>query len=274
VSNSGLSGDIAEAYRSFGVAGPYKAFEPAELDGMADRVMREMGAQNFNLLSGRNRHLDWDLAQRLSAAPAIREAAFRLLGPRLALWRTQFFVGRRGQGLRWHQDEYRTLLRDPFNHISIHLAITEAVPDNCVFVLPGSHRMDRAELARQGFHFLQGTDEDAYGAPNYWRDASRPTNDLKMTLRPGEFFVFHPGLVHASKDMTGLPLAPRPPSLMSDLARRVSRRLVRARDIVSMPRLAFGLRLTVAENEIFPTAFAQTLPRPDHAVMIEAGAPA
>jgi ectoine hydroxylase-related dioxygenase (phytanoyl-CoA dioxygenase family) len=182
----------------------------------------------------------------------IAESAALILGPELVLWRTNFFAIRQGRGLPWHQDEYRTLLSDPLAQVSIHLGITGATEANCIMVLPGSHRMTIEELADEGFNFIPGTDKGAYGAPNFWRDPSRSLNITRMLLRPGEFFVFHPRLIHASHDLTAPANDPRKAPLFPAA--------------LPPPRVGFGLRITVPENEVLPAAFAETITRGDHCV--------
>src|ERR1700747_2102327 len=148
-----------QKYRENGFIGPIKALEPSELDGIGECVVEELESKNYSLAAKRNRHLDWDVAKHLATLPAIVETVTRLLGPDLILWRPNFSTGQPGRGVRWHQDEYRTLLADPSNQISLHLGISAAPPDNCVMVIPGSHRLSRDALHRLGFNFLQRTDE-------------------------------------------------------------------------------------------------------------------
>jgi hypothetical protein len=244
-----------QKYRENGFIGPIKALEPSELEGFGERIVEELESKNHSVAAMRNRHLDWDIAKFLSTRPALIEVAKMLLGPDLILWRTNFFTGRPSRGLRWHQDEYRTLLADQANQISLHLGVTAATPDNCVMVIPGSHRLSREELLCSGFNFIQGTDQDAYGAPNFWRDPDSAIHPVKMVLRPGEFFAFHPLLMHCSLDLTWSPEGQRPPD-----------KLAADGEQVTPTRVGIGLRVTVPGNEVLPAAFAETLPRPDHCV--------
>jgi non-heme Fe2+,alpha-ketoglutarate-dependent halogenase len=252
-----------QKYQEDGFIGPLKAFEPSELAGIGERVVKELEAKDYSLASKRNRHLDWDLAKHLATPPAIIEAVTRLLGPDLVLWRTNFFTGMPGRGVRWHQDEYRTLLAAPANQISLHLGITAAPPENCVMVIPGSHRLSRDELHRRGFNFMQGTDEDGYGAPNFWRSPASPNHPVKMVLKPGEFFAFHPLLMHGSLDATRPPEAEPP---REGILQRLGKRLASLGTKPVPPRVGMGLRVTVPGNDVLPAAFAETLPRPDRCI--------
>lgn len=264
--------DIVDTYNKVGIVGPLKAFDSDELAGVKEAVIGELDAKGYSVAARRNRHLDWDLARRLAFSPVIAKLAARFLGPDLVLWRTNFFVGVSGKGYPWHQDVYNGLLTDTTNQISIHLGISEATPDNCVMVVPGSHLQDRHAVERSGFNFIAGTDEDGYGAPNFWRDPARNDNIVAMTLKPGEFFIFHPLLLHASVDMT----APPPP--------RPSRpvRLLRRLNALTRPapkagglhlngapaRVGLALRITVPQNKVLQAAFAETAQRGDRCMAI------
>lgn len=238
-----------EQYKTFGFIGPVKAFDAQELVDLVPAILQELRHKGFSLAAVRNRHLDWDIAHRLVAAEAIAALAAQLLGPELVLWRTNFFTISAGKGLRWHQDEYRTLLADPLRQLSVHLGISEASEDNCLLLVPGSHAKTREELAEAGFHFI--ADTKGYGAPNFWREADKPVGMVRMMLKPGEFFIFHPRLLHASRDLIS-PQEETPPVPTSPLP----------------PRVGFAIRLTVPDNEVLPAAFAETASRGDHCVRL------
>lgn len=240
---------LYDSYEHEGFFGPVKAFEEEEMRQIAPAVLHEFEQSKDAFSARRNRHLDWDVAKHLAFAPAIVQAATQLLGPEPRLWRTQFFAMEGGQGLRWHQDEYKALLADPLRHLSIHLAITHATPDNCLIVAPGTHRMDRSQLAELGFNHIEGSDQNAYGAPNFWRTPTETTPLRKMILKPGEFFVFHPMLLHASFDLTTPPNA-----------------FVATRTPGSARRIGLGIRVAARENAVYPAAFGETASRGDHAV--------
>lgn len=253
----GMARKHLEQYETYGFVGPLKAFGATELGGVAEAVLREVGQNRGGIISKRNRHLDWPVAQRLVKARAIVESAAQILGPDLVLWRTHFFVGYPGQGLGWHQDEYRTLLADPLNHISIHLGITAAPADNCVMLFPGSHKMAPEALVERGFNVKPGTGKGAYGNFGFWRSPEYPLEVVRMVLRPGEYFIFHPRLIHGSHDATSLPKGPdNIPSIQGS-----NRALT--------PRVGFGLRVTVPGNKVLPAAFAETIARGDHCVKLQ-----
>jgi len=257
--------DMLRQYEDQGYIGPYAAFTESEMQEIIPAVRAEMDRQT-TLPGWRNRHFDWDLARRITTAPAIVERLVDIMGPDLILWRTNFFDVPVKQGLPWHQDEYHTLLSDPFNHITAHLAITEASPENCLLIIPGSHRFSKDSMEAEGFrHFEHGQVEQKLGTPRYRRVIGNSPEPVQLILKPGEFIVFHPSLMHGSADfLTG----PRPkPSLLT----RVKNRLTGSRQRNEAPapnRLAFGLRATVPDNRVLPAAFAETLPREDHCVVL------
>jgi hypothetical protein len=264
--------DIVETYNNLGFVGPLKAFDKSELLDDKKAVMQELVSGGGSIYSNRNRHLDWALAKKYTHAPAITNAATQLLGPELKLWRTMFFLGVQGNGIRWHQDQYTGLLADVAKQVSIHLAITEATSDNCVMVLPGSHLKNRDGIANAGFTLIDGTDRDAYGAPNYWRNAGSKLEAVRMILKPGEFFVFHPLLLHASLDVTTPPsprlTPPGPPARTLRKAQGVVRGASSCE--YDYPRIGFALRITVSQNEVFEGAFAETAERGDYCVPMPA----
>jgi hypothetical protein len=99
----------------------------------------------------RNRHLDLEIVARLCKLPSIVDRVARLFGSDLILWRSQFFLqtGRPEEGLGWHRDLYLNLLGEPRTSLSVHLAVTEASGDNCVLILPGTHKMSTEQIASE-----------------------------------------------------------------------------------------------------------------------------
>jgi chlorinating enzyme len=251
MSEAAAIGNHLALYERQGFVGPIKAFEPEELQEMAQEIFRDLKAKNFDFYAKRNRHLNWDIAEQLAMAAPMADLAAEILGPELLLWRTNFFVGQPGSGIRWHHDEYKKLLSDTVHQLSIHLAISASSEDNCIMLLPGSHAMTREELAAVGFNFIEGT-ADRMGGSNYWRDPAGSAKIVKMISAPGEFFAFHPRLIHASLDLTQHPDA-RPAAQAATKKQE-------------MPRIGITLRITVPQNMVFPDAFIKALG--DHAIRL------
>ena len=237
-------------YRTHGFAGPFRAL-PADMAlDRAETLLREVGGSDAPFSARRNRHLDWPLIDGLARAQPIVQLARALLAEDLVLWRSQMFFMASGKGLRWHQDQYLTLLTDDTLQVSVHLSLTQTLPDNCIKIVPGSHVLSWAELAARGFNRNAGSEGGKYGTPNFWRDPAGELEALPMLLEPGEFFVFHPRLLHASRDVTE-PVDVRP--VGGSQAR---------------PRIGLGLRIAGASNTVLPAAFAETLPRADRCVAL------
>lgn len=237
-------------YAVQGFAGPFRALPADAAQSIAEAMLHEVGGPDSSFGVRRNRHLDWPLIDGLAHARPIVQLASALLGEELVLWRSQMFFMASGKGLRWHQDQYLTLLSDDTRQVSVHLSLTRTLADNCIRIVPGSHTLSPAELAARGFNFIAGSEGGKYGAPNFWRDPDSALEALPMLLEPGEFFVFHPCLLHGSRDVTMLVDAR--PAVSSE----------------SRPRIGLGLRIAAASNTVFPAAFAETLPRPDRCVVL------
>ena len=237
-------------YAAQGYAGPFRALPADTALDLADTLLREVGGSDAPFSARRNRHLDWPLIDDLARARPIAQLASALLGEDLVLWRSQLFFMAKGKGLRWHQDQYLTLLADDTRQVSVHLSLTRTLADNCIQIVPGSHTLSREDLAARGFNLIAGSEGGKYGAPNFWRDPASELAALPMLLEPGEFFVFHPRLLHGSRDVTQ-PVDVRP-----------------AIDAQAPPRIGLGLRIAAASNVVLPAAFAETLPRPDRCVVL------
>jgi len=237
-------------YAARGYAGPFRALPAEAALDIAAMLRREVGGPDAPFSARRNRHLDWPLIDDLARARPIVELARALLGEDLVLWRSQMFVMHAGKGLRWHQDQYLTLLADDTRQVSVHLSLTRTTADNCIRIVPSSHTLNHEDLAARGFNLIAGSEGGKYGAPNFWRDPTSELEALPMLLEPGEFFVFHPRLLHGSRDVTQ-PVDARP-----------------AGGPQAEPRIGLGLRIAAASNTVLPAAFAETLPRPDRAVAL------
>jgi hypothetical protein len=236
-----------ELFRAEGYAGPFRAMPEAEALAAAETLRREVGGSDAPFAARRNRHLDWPLIDGIARAAPILALARALLGPDMVLWRSQMFFMETGKGLRWHRDQYLTLLADDTRQVSVHLSLSRTFADNCIRIVPGSHAFGRGELAARGFRLVPGSEGGKYGAPNFWRDPGGQLDALPMLLEPGTFFVFHPRLLHGSRDVT----------TPDDVRPKLSGGPV---------RIGLGLRIAAADNAVLPAAFAETLPRPDRVV--------
>ena len=138
------------------------------------------------------------------------------------------------QNLPWHQDSYRALLEpDGAPHCSVQINLTDASDGNCVAIVPGSHRWSTDDLEAGGYRIVRwnpdGTNVYAYTRPD--REQSR-----EIRMRAGQFFVFHPMLLHAS--------------------------IVRPNETPATPeeatRYAISLRITTPSAKVLPAAFTRS----------------
>jgi non-heme Fe2+,alpha-ketoglutarate-dependent halogenase len=262
--SEGPSAATIEQFERDGFIGPFATYAPGEAEQKLRPIREEVSRLPNPLPKGprkrtwlphvRNRHFDLPAVSELCFHPAILAQLSSLLGPDLVLWRSNLFVQGSdvGFGLDWHQDQYRTLLAEPRTNLSVHVAVTAATEDNCVVVLPGSHRLTRDEIREEyGLRFRDGSDSGAYGSPAY--DASPEIQRelapkvTRMVLAPGEFFVFHDALLHGSNLNN--------PGSGDDHT-----------------RIGVAIRVTVPSIQVLPSAFEEVPDRGHRAISVgEAG---
>jgi len=132
------------------------------------------------------------------------------------------------------------------------MALASSAITSATTALHHEARVKRAAeeaAAAPGDAGVPGSEGGAYGAPNFWRDPASQLAARPMLLEPGTFFVFHPRLLHASRDVT-TPDDVRPKPGEGTL------------------RIGLALRIAAADNTVLPAAFAETLPRADHAIAL------
>ena len=193
--------------------------DPAVGDGMLERVVEiSRGAEGQVLSDGFFVLPEQNLANSVNAAADAeqrvskifrlhRDGPFRsfiesrpildigrsLLGPRIDCFLSQFiFKNPAAWGQPWHQDSFYF----PFDRapqVGFWLAVTEATLENgCLWVLPGSHREpvhehvpDRRAGANVGY--MEIVDHDF-------------SDELPVTMAPGDLLIFHSHLMHRSKE--------------------------------------------------------------------------
>ncbi len=218
-----------ELFQENGYAGPFSLLDLDQSCFLERMILAAFRRGQFSVLkTGRNRHLDWKpIADICRLGPIVQHVA-SLLGSNLLLWRTQIFYQGTDRALPWHRDTFRNLLDGPPKGLSLHVAITSASESNCVSVIPGSHLIDDATPL--------GLEEDrgkaAYGNTRYRQVGSLPC-EKKMVLKRGEFFIFHPMLIHQTS---------------------------RVNDTAPAPRLALTLRIITPDVKVLPAAFSDVPP--------------
>lgn len=249
-----LSQEALSHWDTEGYVGPYPAYDCAEalrvakdIDRNVVRLVRwrsglhrllgmQKPSRHWRFQRTLNRHLDLQIVARLCNQPSIVDRVALLFGSDLILWRSQFFLqsGKPAEGLGWHRDLYLNLLEEPRTSLSVHLAVTEAAEDNCVLILPGTHKMTTDRICSEhGLTVFPGKESNRSGSPQFHGEPKRSSAIKRMLLKPGEFFIFNEALVHASSEN------PDP----------------------SRSRIAMGMRITVPSVKVLPLAFADTLPK-------------
>jgi chlorinating enzyme len=282
-STHGMAARRQAQFAAHGFAGPFVAWTPAEMRDVEGHVAADLAtvaalrAPRAQLLASRNRHLDSPVMAALCRHPAIVDRLTELLGQELSLWRSQIFAVRRGAGLPWHQDQYNTFIAAGAPHVAVHLAITAATEESCVALLPGSHVQTPAEIHRHfGLRLVEGSAGTGYGTPRYVPETADAASARRMTLRPGEFFLFHPSLLHTSQiGRLGSVGAGRPDDEILGWRARVRwiarRHLIPRHPVPPWLRLAVGFRVTTSPGSVLPAAFADTHPRGDRCVPLAPG---
>jgi ectoine hydroxylase-related dioxygenase (phytanoyl-CoA dioxygenase family) len=150
------------------------------------------------------------------------------------------------EGLTWHQDEYRTLLdcRDGSAQCSVQIHITPSTRFNCVAVVPGSHTWEPDEFERRGYEMMPGTDGGAYGGRMWHAPEDMVAVDVPM--KAGQFYIFHPRLVHGSGTARQAVL----PFWLRTASRLLDRRRV--------PRCSIALRIVTPDAQVLPAAFVES----------------
>ena len=253
-----MSSALRELFVQQGYVGPFRAISEDEAKTLTDVLLPALQADSYSPAARRNRHFDMAAVHRVAISPIIADLLAEIYSPELCLWRSHVFTGRKGHGLGWHSDYFRKLLADPLDHLTLHFAVTEAPADNCLMVIPGSHRWTAKEREEAGFELIGKTLDTGYGTPYYVRNGKR-VEIRPITLQPGEFFVFNPGLLHASIDRVGDTSLSNPLlSAVKKLAKRVLGSLGRYGAAPPPSRLAIGFRYCDPRNAISPTAFRES----------------
>ena len=139
--------DLEHFYEQNGYLPPARAFDA----GAPEHAELLAGVASIaEWPESRNRHLDLPAVARICRIPEVVGRVRAVLGPDLLLWRSNIFgMSAATYQLPWHRDEYNDVLDfpSPASHCSLQINLTDASEQNCVAVIPGSHRWDAAELA-------------------------------------------------------------------------------------------------------------------------------
>jgi hypothetical protein len=247
--------DLKSLYDRRGYVGPFAAFERRELERTG--IVSVVGSLDKVPGWARNRHLDIPAIAEICRNESVISCVRKVLGPNLLMWRSNIFaISSGGKGLRWHQDIYRTLLDSPPGaaNCSAQINFTDSTKLNTVSIIPGSHRWTDDELRERGYRMEPGSDRDAYGAPRW--DVASGEEVLDVPMMAGEFFVFHPRLLHASADARWFRGAASELSLILRLRRRLLSKYANWSGKRSV-RYSITLRIATVDTKVLPAAFVE-----------------
>jgi ectoine hydroxylase-related dioxygenase (phytanoyl-CoA dioxygenase family) len=181
-----------EFFLEYGYVGPYRALCAKDTYSIEQLLRNEFEMKGFSLLrAGRNRHFDLESVARICRHKSVIFRAQKILGSNVLLWRSQILLQDGRLVLPWHRDMYSNLLDRPGTNISVHISISAATEGNCVSVIPASHRLPTATFGLKAVGDVTG-----YGNARFVQDEYRPIPERQMILKRGEFFIFHPNLIH------------------------------------------------------------------------------
>ncbi|OLE96186.1 MAG: hypothetical protein AUG75_23475, partial [Cyanobacteria bacterium 13_1_20CM_4_61_6] len=247
--------NLKSHYDRKGYVGPFTAFERNELDQMG--IVSLIASLDKTRGWARNRHLDIPVIAKLCRNEVIVSCVRAVLGPNLLLWRSNIFAIRsNGIGLGWHQDTYRTLLDCPPGaaNCSAQINFTDSTRLNSVSIIPETHRLSDEDLRERAYRMKRGSDEGAYGTPNWEIPSDAGVVDLPMMA--GQFYVFHPRLLHASVRARWFRGTADPRSLMPWLKQRLLSKYERwSRQ--SPIRYSITLRIATPDTKVLPAAFVE-----------------
>lgn len=142
-------------------------------------------------------HLYDEEVRRLATHPTLVGLAEAMLGTKVSLWRTTFWIKSPGaRRLEWHQDTYKSEGLGSFPNINAWVAIDETTEDNCVWLVSGTHA---SVIDLQTFK-SPGYVENLRSSPRLPAPpVAAPQGIAKMILRSGECFLFDGRVLHGSQ---------------------------------------------------------------------------
>jgi non-heme Fe2+,alpha-ketoglutarate-dependent halogenase len=198
-----LTPDEVAFFDEHGYVGPFDLASPeavATARRLVDTDLADRESPIYGVKIGR----DWHLASReifdICAHPAIVGRLRHLLGDDILLWRSQMFYKKPGDGeTLWHQDSnfpgpLNVPSIEPSVTVTAWIALDEATVENgCVELVAGSHKAGKLATVSDA------SGEGIFGR-NYRlaRDVGGDDTIAKMTVKPGQFFLFSNLTVHGS----------------------------------------------------------------------------
>ena len=188
--------DTKSAFDLHGIAGPFPLADTSILKD----VSNETPALSERTL---NRHMDLLAVKSIFGDQHLQEMLARLCGEDLVVWRTGFFRKAAGAGeIGWHHDKHFQSPDKPlldFDEIATHFSFLLAVDDmgtdnGRLEVIPGSHRiLPGYNRDQRAYHNKPTVEHFINDIPSSLMEARRA-----VTLKAGEFIIFHSGILHRS----------------------------------------------------------------------------
>jgi len=238
-----LSRQDLEAFHRQGYFGPFKVYEPEQMEAhwrrerlrmmdRSDAVYQDEAASSGNTnIANYDRHLDMEfLADHVMRSEIVDRVA-GVLGPDLLCWRTEFFPKYPGdEGTDWHQADtfanasgkpqilWPPQVKEFGGTITVWTAFTEATEETgCLQFIPGTHQSmyyDETKRMHYDPESINATDKGGVRRGFFGYDYRQLQKDpdwtpdeskaVSMVMRPGEAIMFWSTLMHASKPHAGL----------------------------------------------------------------------
>ncbi len=196
-----------ESFYKNGFIGPFDAFTPEQMSQLREplRKTRTNDSPTFGFCSPRDWHLEFPTMLEMMRNPVITDRLAQVLGPDLAVWRSQLFYKRPGaEAIQWHQastfmvDDYLDPLivppnRDELFQVTVWVAIDDATAANgCLRFLPGSHK---------NIWTLNFGKDDGEGFYHARYKIEYPIDEkevMEVEVKSGQFIIFIERCLHSS----------------------------------------------------------------------------
>jgi ectoine hydroxylase-related dioxygenase (phytanoyl-CoA dioxygenase family) len=126
--------------------------------------------------------------------PAFTVKAAQLLGGNVRFWHDQLFCkpAHHGGVVAWHQDYSYWTRTKPMAHLTCHIALDDATPENgCMYYVPGSHQWNLLPIT--------GLAGDMNAVQNVLTEEQREQfRPIAVDLKAGECAFHHPLMMHGS----------------------------------------------------------------------------
>ena len=142
-------------------------------------------------------HLYDEQVRRLATHPTLVALAESMLGSKVNLWRSTFWIKSPGaRRLEWHQDTYKSEGLGSFPNINAWVTIDETTEDNCVWLVSGSHQsiIDLQTFKSPDYVEKLKTSPRLPEPP-----VGAPRGVAKMILKSGQCFLFDGRVLHGSQ---------------------------------------------------------------------------